>query len=37
MIHDHGGFVRVIDPTTVVFSRYDGNGMFLSMGITSIG
>lgn len=26
------GFVRVIDPKTVVFPSYDGNGMFLSMG-----
>ncbi len=26
------GFVRVIDPTTIVFPSYDGNGMFLSMG-----
>jgi predicted pyridoxine 5'-phosphate oxidase superfamily flavin-nucleotide-binding protein len=26
------GFVRVIDPTTLVFPSYDGNGMFLSMG-----
>ena len=26
------GFVRVIDPTTVVFPVYDGNGMFLSTG-----
>ena len=27
-----GGFVRVIDPSTIVFPSYDGNGMFLSMG-----
>ncbi|MGD9797319.1 MAG: pyridoxamine 5'-phosphate oxidase family protein [Acidimicrobiia bacterium] len=26
------GFVRVIDPTTLVFPHYDGNGMFLSTG-----
>ena len=26
------GFVRVIDPATVVFPVYDGNGMFLSTG-----
>jgi len=26
------GFVRVVDPTTIVFPSYDGNGMFLSMG-----
>src|SRR5690606_24707922 len=26
------GFVRVLDPTTLVFPCYDGNGMFLSMG-----
>jgi len=26
------GFVRVVDPTTLVFPSYDGNGMFLSMG-----
>jgi len=26
------GFVRVIDPGTLVFPSYDGNGMFLSMG-----
>jgi len=26
------GFVQVIDPTTIVFPSYDGNGMFLSMG-----
>lgn len=26
------GFVRVLDPTTLVFPNYDGNGMFLSMG-----
>ena len=28
------GFVRVIDPHTVVFPNYDGNGMYLSMGNT---
>ncbi|HZX56888.1 MAG TPA: pyridoxamine 5'-phosphate oxidase family protein [Ilumatobacteraceae bacterium] len=26
------GFLRVIDPSTIVFPSYDGNGMFLSMG-----
>ena len=26
------GFVRVLDPTTLVFPCYDGNGMHLSMG-----
>lgn len=26
------GFVRVLDPTTIMFPNYDGNGMFLSMG-----
>ena len=26
------GFVRVVDPSTVVFPVYDGNGMFLSAG-----
>lgn len=26
------GFVKVIDPKTVVFPSFDGNGMFLSMG-----
>ena len=26
------GFVRVIDPKTVVFPNYDGNGMFMSTG-----
>src|SRR5579871_462095 len=26
------GFVRVIDPRTLVFPNYDGNGMYLSMG-----
>jgi uncharacterized protein len=26
------GFVKVLDPTTLVFPSYDGNGMFLSMG-----
>lgn len=28
------GFVRVLDPTTVVFPNYDGNGMYLSTGNT---
>jgi predicted pyridoxine 5'-phosphate oxidase superfamily flavin-nucleotide-binding protein len=26
------GLVRVLDPSTLVFPSYDGNGMFLSMG-----
>jgi uncharacterized protein len=26
------GFVRVLDPRTLAFPSYDGNGMFLSMG-----
>ena len=26
------GFVRVLDPTTLVFPNFDGNGMYLSMG-----
>ena len=26
------GFVRVLDPLTLAFPSYDGNGMFLSMG-----
>jgi uncharacterized protein len=26
------GFVRVIDPRTIAFPSYDGNGMFLSLG-----
>lgn len=26
------GFVQVVDPVTLVFPSYDGNGMFLSMG-----
>lgn len=26
------GFVRVLDPRTVVFPNYDGNGMYLSTG-----
>jgi predicted pyridoxine 5'-phosphate oxidase superfamily flavin-nucleotide-binding protein len=26
------GFVQVVDPQTVMFPSYDGNGMFLSMG-----
>jgi len=29
------GFVRVLDPTTLVFPNYDGNGMYLSIGNTS--
>jgi len=26
------GFVRVIDPTTLIFPDYNGNGMFMSVG-----
>ena len=26
------GFIKVINPTTIAFPSYDGNGMFLSMG-----
>lgn len=26
------GFVKVVDPTTLVFPSFDGNGMFFSMG-----
>jgi predicted pyridoxine 5'-phosphate oxidase superfamily flavin-nucleotide-binding protein len=26
------GFVRVLDPSTLAFPSYDGNGMFVSMG-----
>jgi uncharacterized protein len=26
------GFVRILDPQTLVFPSYDGNGMFLSLG-----
>ena len=26
------GFVRVVDPVTLAFPNYDGNGMYLSMG-----
>jgi len=26
------GFVRVVDPATLAFPSYDGNGMFLSLG-----
>jgi predicted pyridoxine 5'-phosphate oxidase superfamily flavin-nucleotide-binding protein len=26
------GFVRVLEPATLVFPNYDGNGMYLSMG-----
>lgn len=28
------GFVRVLDPQTLAFPNYDGNGMFLSIGNT---
>lgn len=30
------GFVRVVDPRTLAFPNYDGNGMFLSMGNLSV-
>jgi hypothetical protein len=30
------GFVRVIDPTTVAFPNYDGNGMYRSMGNAAV-
>lgn len=30
------GFVRVVDPGTLAFPCYDGNGMFLSMGNTLV-
>src|SRR5205085_12133796 len=26
------GFVRVVDPSTLAFPSYDGNGMYLSVG-----
>jgi predicted pyridoxine 5'-phosphate oxidase superfamily flavin-nucleotide-binding protein len=26
------GFIRLLDPSTLVFPSYDGNGMYLSMG-----
>jgi predicted pyridoxine 5'-phosphate oxidase superfamily flavin-nucleotide-binding protein len=26
------GFIRALDPTTLIFPSYDGNGMYLSMG-----
>src|SRR5690606_37244694 len=26
------GFIKVIDPTTIAFPSYDGNGMYYSMG-----
>ena len=26
------GFIRVVDPQTIIFPNYDGNGMFVSMG-----
>jgi uncharacterized protein len=28
------GFIRVLDPKTLAFPNYDGNGMYLSMGNT---
>ena len=28
------GFIRVLDPQTLAFPNYDGNGMYLSMGNT---
>lgn len=30
------GFVRVVDPQTLAFPNYDGNGMYLSMGNVSV-
>lgn len=30
------GFVRVLDPHTLAFPNYDGNGMYLSMGNTLV-
>jgi predicted pyridoxine 5'-phosphate oxidase superfamily flavin-nucleotide-binding protein len=30
------GFVRVLDPTTLAFPSYDGNGMFRSLGNLSV-
>lgn len=30
------GFVRVVDPTTIAFPNFDGNGMFLSLGNTLV-
>jgi len=30
------GFVRVLDPTTIAFPSYDGNGMFRSAGNVSV-
>ena len=27
------GFIKVVDAKTIAFPSYDGNGMFLSMGI----
>ncbi|MDQ6780793.1 MAG: pyridoxamine 5'-phosphate oxidase family protein [Candidatus Eremiobacteraeota bacterium] len=30
------GFVRVLDPQTIAFPNYDGNGMYLSMGNATI-
>jgi predicted pyridoxine 5'-phosphate oxidase superfamily flavin-nucleotide-binding protein len=29
------GFVRVLDPRTLLFPNYDGNGMYISMGNTT--
>src|SRR5271166_134523 len=29
------GFVRVVDPLTLVFPNYDGNGMYISLGNTA--
>jgi len=26
------GFITIVDPTTIAFPNYDGNGMYLSMG-----
>jgi hypothetical protein len=30
------GFVRVLDPKTLAFPNYDGNGMYLSMGNAAV-
>src|SRR5438067_2277382 len=30
------GFVRVVDPQTLAFPNYDGNGMFLSLGNVAV-
>jgi len=28
----HPGFVRVLNPSTLIFPNFDGNGMFMSLG-----